>query len=110
MNKRNFTRNDFIKNLSNQTGFSLNLSKKLINDLIYILLNSIKSGHLTIKNIWSFKLLKKKERLGRNPKTKEEYLIKSRKSVSFTASKNILDIVNKNKWVNFLLFQNYLYL
>ena len=97
MNKRNFTRNDFIKNLSNQTGFSLNLSKKLINDLIYILLNSIKSGNLNIKNIGSFKLLKKKERLGRNPKTKEEYLIKSRKSVSFTASKNILDIVNKNK-------------
>ena len=97
MNKRNFTRNDFIKNLSNQTGFSLNLSKKLINDLIYILLNSIKSGNLNIKNIGSFKLLKKKERLGRNPKTKEEYLIKSRKSVSFTASKKILNIVNKNK-------------
>tara|TARA_B100001093_G_scaffold517482_1_gene599158 strand:- start:1215 stop:1508 length:294 start_codon:yes stop_codon:yes gene_type:complete len=97
MNKRNFTRNDFIKNLSNQTGFSLNLSKKLINDLIYILHKSIKSGNLNIKNLGSFKLLKKKERLGRNPKTKEEYLIKSRKSVSFTASKKILDIVNKNK-------------
>jgi len=97
MNKRNFTRNDFIKNLSNQTGFSLNLSKKLINDLIYILHKSIKSGNLNIKNLGSFKLLKKKERLGRNPKTKEEFLISERKTLSFIASKQILDILNGNK-------------
>ena len=36
----------------------------------------------------------KKERLGRNPKTREEFIISSRKSISFTISKKILNNLN----------------
>ena len=48
-----------------------------------------------MKNIGTFKLLLKKERIGRNPKTKKEIIIKQRKSVSFTVSKNLSDLLNK---------------
>jgi nucleoid DNA-binding protein len=94
--KININKLDIIKNLSKNSGFSVNFSKKLINDLILILINNIKNGGLTLKNIGTFKILHKKERLGRNPKTKEEFKISSRKSISFIPSKNFnLPLRNK---------------
>ncbi len=89
MFKSNITKEDLIKNLSKKTGYSLSFSKKIINDLINIIIENIKSGNLILKSLGSFKLNYKKERVGRNPKTKEEFLISSRKSVSFTPAKKI---------------------
>jgi integration host factor subunit alpha len=97
VNKNNLTKNKIIKNLSIKTGFSEQLSKKIITDLLNILIITIKNNGLKLKNIGSFKLIKKKERVGRNPKTKEEYIISARNSVSFTASKKLLNLLNKNK-------------
>ena len=85
---------NFIKDLSIKTGFSENYSKKLINDLIIVIINIIKTGSFNFKNVGSFKLILKKKRIGRNPKTKEEYFIKSRKSISFTSSKNLKNKLN----------------
>ena len=86
MVNRNFKKEDIAKDLHRKKGFSVNLSKKLIDDFIEVIINNIKSGNLVLKNIGSFKILRKKERLGRNPKTKEEFIISSRNSISFTPS------------------------
>ncbi len=91
---KNFKKADLIKNLNKTSGFSKNFSKKLINDLIKILLQNIKSGNLTVKNLGTFKILEKKERLGRNPKTKDPYIISARKTVRFTPSQKLLKIYN----------------
>ena len=45
---------------------------------------------LSINNIGSFKIKKKNERIGRNPKTKEEYIIKSRRVISFKKSTKLV--------------------
>lgn len=90
MLKNSVTKANLINDLSAYTGLSLNLSKKIINDLIEIIIKNIKKGNLNIKNVGSFKLIKKKERVGRNPKTKEEFIIHSRMSISFKPSKKIL--------------------
>ena len=95
MLKKDFKKIDLIKDLSLKTGYSQNYSKKIVDDLINIFIQNIKSGNLNLKNIGSFKLLNKKERIGRNPKTKEEFIISSRKSLSFTSSKKIIDNLNK---------------
>ncbi len=95
MLKKDFKKIDLIKDLSLKTGYSQNYSKKIVDDLINIFIQNIKSGNLNLKNIGSFKLLNKKERIGRNPKTKEEFIITSRKSLSFTSSKKIIDNLNK---------------
>ncbi len=95
MLKKHFKKIDLIKDLSLKTGYSQNYSKKIVDDLINIFIQNIKSGNLNLKNIGSFKLLNKKERIGRNPKTKEEFIITSRKSLSFTSSKKIIDNLNK---------------
>ena len=90
MNKNNLTKIDIIKNLSKKTGFSILFSKKLINDFLDVIINQIKANELNLKNIGSFKLVKKKERLGRNPKTKEEFIISARKTLRYVASKKLL--------------------
>ena len=76
--------------MSNETGFSELLSKKLIDDLINIICHNLKNNDLNIKNLGSFKILKKKQRIGRNPKTGQNYLIKKRNTVSFYSSKSLL--------------------
>ena len=90
MNKNNLTKNDIAKSLSQKTGFSKQFSKKLINELIIALQQVLKKDILHLKNIGTFKVIQKKERVGRNPKTMEEFKIISRKSISFTPSKKIL--------------------
>jgi len=95
VSKGNLKKIDLVKNLSFKTGFSKNLSKKIIDDLINVLINNIKSGKLNLKNIGIIKILNKKQRIGRNPKTKEEFKISARKVVSFSPSKSINLILNK---------------
>ena len=52
------------------------------------------SRQLVLKNIGTFKLSTKNERIGRNPKTKEEFLISERKSIRFIVSKNLSKVLN----------------
>ena len=98
MFKKNFKKEDIIYEVSRETGFSVNFSKKLINQLIEIIIKKIKEGNLNLKNIGSFKIIKKKERLGRNPKTGEKFKITSRNSISFIQSKKIsINLENLNE-------------
>jgi integration host factor subunit alpha len=94
---KNLTKNDISINISEITGFSKNISKKVINDLLHILTQNIKSNNIILKNLGSFKIIKKNERFGRNPKTKEEFLIKSHNSIKFVVSKKLKNILNINK-------------
>ncbi len=89
-----FKKIDIIKNISKKNGLPLSFSKKLVNDLLDILIQNIINNKVILKNIGTFKLIKKKERMGRNPKTKENFMITPRKSVSFISSRKINDILN----------------
>ena len=95
MFRNNLTKIDLINKLSVVTGYSKIFSGKLINDIIEIILLNIKSDNFQLKNIGSFKLIFKKERIGRNPKTKEEFIITPRKQISFTPSKKIIKNLDK---------------
>ena len=94
MTSNNITKNDFSKNISDETGFPISFSKKIVDDLIIIFAEMIKNNDLILKNIGTFRLSKKNERIGRNPKTKEEFLISERKSIRFIVSKNLFKVLN----------------
>ena len=94
MTSNNITKNEFSKNISGKTGFPISLSKKIVDDLFIIFREMIKNNDLILKNIGTFKLSKKNERIGRNPKTKEEFLISERKSIRFIVSKNLSKVLN----------------
>ena len=96
MSNLSFKKRDITQSLSLNMGFSKNFSKKIVDDLIEILKHAIiEKGNLNLKNLGSFKITTKKERIGRNPKTKEKFIITSRKSLSFTPSKNLLKSLNQ---------------
>ena len=94
MIRNNITKIDFSKNMSDKTGFPISVSKKIVDDLLIIFTEMIKNNDLVLKNIGTFKLSKKNERIGRNPKTKEEFLISKRKSIRFIVSKNLTKVLN----------------
>ena len=94
MINKNLTKIDISKNLSKKRGYSVNFSKKIVDDLITILITQLKEKKLIIKNLGTFKLISKNQRIGRNPKTKEKFIINKRKSISFIASKNLLKTLN----------------
>ena len=95
MKKNSIKKIDIIKNLNISQGFTCNYSKKIINDLIAIIINNIRSGNFNLKNIGTFKIINKKQRQGRNPKTKEKFIISARKSVVFTPSKKMSECVKR---------------
>ncbi len=97
MIKNNFKKEDLSKKLSNKIGYSSLFSKKIINDVIDTLISIIKNKRvLILKDVGSFKVIFKKERSGRNPKTKEIYAISERNVISFKASKDLLTNLNKD--------------
>jgi len=93
----NYKKIDIAKKISNKTGYSLSFTKKIVTYIIESLIECIKNDNLIIKNIGSFTIIQKKERMGRNPKTNENFIITQRKSISFYPSKNILKKLNTNE-------------
>ena len=90
----NYQKNKIAEELSKKTGYPISYSKKIINELITLLEKNISKGSLNLKNFGVFKLLDKKKRLGRNPKTKDEFIISARKSLKFTPSKKFTTYIN----------------
>ncbi len=94
---RNITRDDISEYINNEFGLSKFDCNGLVKDIIDQLTNGlIRDEIVKIHNFGTFKLRQKKERLGRNPKTKEEVMIPARKVISFIPSKHFLKKINKN--------------
>ena len=87
MKVKNFTRKDLTNKIYKNLGFSKNFSSTLIEDLIESIISElIKSNKIKISSFGTFKVLNKKQRIGRNPKTKIEAKISARKVIRFKPS------------------------
>ena len=79
---------DISKIINLKFGTSVNYTNKIIDDLILIITNELRTNKkLNIKNFGTFKILFKKKRIGRNPKTMESFEINERNVISFKSSK-----------------------
>ena len=83
------TRESIATQLSEEFGIAYTIAYQKIDLILNLWASSLISSDLSISSLGSFKINQKNSRLGRNPKTKEEYLIKSRKVISFKKSKNL---------------------
>ena len=93
----NFTREDIAESLHNEFGLTKKDCILLVNDILEIIIEGLKNnGFVKIHNFGSFKIRKKKSRIGRNPKTKENVIIGERNVLTFKASKSVLNYINKN--------------
>ena len=93
----NLTKKDIINSVYMQIGFSKKISENLLEDVFQILLtNIISEGKVKIAKFGTFILRKKNQRIGRNPKTKEEKIISERNVILFKPSKDLKKYINNN--------------
>ena len=98
MTNKNFNRKYLSNKIFKNLGFSKNLSSKIIDDFFETLISEIiKSNKIKISSFGTFSVLHKKERIGRNPKTKIETKILSRKIIKFKASSLLKEKINRNE-------------
>ena len=91
----NITRDDIAEFINSEFGLTKKDCNDLVNDIIEEVIDGLnKNEFVKIHNFGTFKLKKKKPRIGRNPKTKEEVMIPARNVISFIPSKNIINKLN----------------
>ena len=91
----NLTKKDIINSIYMQIGFSKKISENLLDDIINVLIdNLIKNKKVKISNFGTFTVRSKKERIGRNPKSRESKVISNRNVVLFKPSTKFKDFVN----------------
>ena len=95
MLRRNFTRKNLINNIHQNLGFSKNISSLIVDDFFETLVSElIKFNKIKITSFGTFEVIDKRERIGRNPKTKVEAKILARKVVKFKPSNAIKEKLN----------------
>ena len=95
MEKQNISRDEIADAIKSEFGFNRKLCLDIVNDIVDIIIEGLQSDKkVKIHNFGTFKMNNKKSRIGRNPKTKEEYSISSRNVITFKASKILLKYIN----------------
>ena len=92
----NLTKQELINSVYMQIGFSKQISENLIDEFFSLIIsNLLKNKKVKISKFGTFSIRSKKQRIGRNPKTKEEKTISKRDVVLFKPSKEFKQLINK---------------
>ena len=95
MVKKNLTRKFLSNKIYQNLGFSKNHSSRIIDNFFETLIQELlKSNKIKISSFGTFKVINKKERIGRNPRTKVETIIVPRKVVKFKLSSLVKEKLN----------------
>ena len=83
------TRETIANQLSKEFGIAYSTAYKKIDNILNNWSHKLLSSDLSISSLGSFKINYKNSRVGRNPKTKEEYEIKPRRVISYKKSNKL---------------------
>ena len=93
----NLTKKEIINSVFMQIGYSKKMSESILEDILSDIIKNLKKHKVVkISNFGTFHIRFKKSRVGRNPRTKEEKIIKERNVVLFKASKDFKNFINEN--------------
>ena len=91
----NVTRDEIAEYIYEEFGLTKRDCTEIVNDIIEkIIQGLIDSDFVKIHNFGTFKLKRKKSRIGRNPKTREDVMIDERNIISFKPSKKFINSLN----------------
>ena len=92
------TKKELAQNLSDQTELSFADAKKFVDLFFDTIKEQLNSGKtVKLSGFGTFDIVQTKERVGRNPKTKEEKEISKRDVVLFKPSKEFKELLNNNE-------------
>ena len=87
------TKKDLARNISQKLGLSHKDSLYFVQNFFKMLIDN-KSSNININKFGTFSYKKTPKRIGRNPKTLEKFLIKSRQKLTFKPSDIIKETIN----------------
>ena len=91
----NITRKKLYNRIHQNLGFSKNIASQIVDDFFELLIDElIKKKEVKISSFGTLKVIDKKERIGRNPKTKVVAKICARKIVKFKPSLKTKEKIN----------------
>ena len=80
-----------------QIGYSKRILDVILDDILNLIIDNLKKKKkVKIANFGTFEIRHKKQREGRNPKTKEVKIISERNVVLFKPSKDFKKFINNN--------------
>ena len=95
--KMNITRRKLYNKINQSLGFSKNISSQIVDNFFELLIEElIEKGKVKISSFGTFQIMNKRERIGRNPKTKIEARISARKIVKFKPSSKTKQKINSS--------------
>ena len=89
-----FGKKDICNNISSKALISKDNSKEIFRSFLNLVTSKSKSRVIKISNFGTFYTKNTPQRLGRNPKTKEEFIISKRSKLFFKPSNKIRSIIN----------------
>ena len=89
-----FGKKDICNNISSKALISKDKSKEFLRNFLNLVTSKSKSRTVKISNFGTFYTKNTPQRFGRNPKTKEEFVISKRSKLFFKPSNKIRSIIN----------------
>tara|TARA_B100000767_G_scaffold266084_1_gene282971 strand:- start:4247 stop:4522 length:276 start_codon:yes stop_codon:yes gene_type:complete len=90
----NFTKINIIKNITKKSSISALEGSKVLEYFILLIKSNAKLSSVKISGFGSFSFKKTTKRLGRNPKTKDSYIIPELNKLNFRPSNSIKRDIN----------------
>ena len=89
-----YTKSDIAKNVANKTSISNQKAKQLLDRFIHIVVSSSNKQQVKISGFGTFIRKETPSRIGRNPKTGEEFEISKRTKLNLILSNKIKEKIN----------------
>tara|TARA_Y100000992_G_scaffold207774_1_gene142358 strand:- start:201 stop:473 length:273 start_codon:yes stop_codon:yes gene_type:complete len=88
------TKASISKNISNELNISKKESKKIFEKFISLIIGKSTKQNVKIHGFGVFSIHQTPKRVGRNPKTKESYIIMPMNKLIFKASEKVKEVLN----------------
>tara|TARA_A100001011_G_C13994007_1_gene708469 strand:+ start:510 stop:785 length:276 start_codon:yes stop_codon:yes gene_type:complete len=89
-----FTKSNIAKNIAEKTLISNKSAKQLLDNFIQVVVSGSHKNHVKISGFGTFVRKKTPHRIGRNPKTGEEFKIEERNKLKLILSNQIKERIN----------------
>ena len=90
----NFSKNILIKNIAKKSLVSSSDATSILELFLLLIKDKAKSKSVKLSRFGSFSFKKTPKRLGRNPKTKDSYIIPMLNKLNFKSSSKIKEKIN----------------
>ena len=90
----NFSKNNLIKNIAKKSSVSAGEASGILESFLLLIKDKAKLKSVKLSRFGSFSFKKTPKRIGRNPKTKDSYIIPVLNKLNFKPSNKIKENIN----------------